>query len=96
MQNTPQSYWGNAAKAPNCVGLNSRSQANKFREACSFILKMQAEARGVGGKQGQKSDSGKPNQAAVDMLYHLGELRQKGIITEEEFNTKKGELLARL
>ena len=29
-------------------------------------------------------------------IERLAELRQKGILTEEEFTTKKGELLARL
>ena len=43
MQNTPKSFWKNdsnvnAAKALNCVSLNSREQAGRFQQACAFIM----------------------------------------------------------
>ena len=43
MQNTPKSFWNNdkgvnAAKALNCVSLSGRERANKFRQACAFIM----------------------------------------------------------
>jgi hypothetical protein len=38
-----------------------------------------------------------PAQSAIpDLIVELAELRQKGIISEEEFQTKKKELLDRL
>lgn len=43
MHNTPKSFWNNdksvsAAKALNCVSLSSRQQADRFRQACAFIM----------------------------------------------------------
>jgi hypothetical protein len=50
MQNTNRSFWNtdrkvNAAKAPNCVSISGRQQANKFRQACAFIMARAAEGR---------------------------------------------------
>jgi len=52
MQNMPKNYWSNTdasnpSKAPNCISLNSRDQAARFREACSFILDKVTAARTV-------------------------------------------------
>src|ERR1039457_4939870 len=43
MRNSPKSFWNfdknvNAAKAPNCVSINGRERANRFRQACAFIM----------------------------------------------------------
>jgi len=43
MQSSAKSFWNtdrrvNAAKALNCVSLSGRQQANKFRQACAFIM----------------------------------------------------------
>jgi hypothetical protein len=51
MQNTPKRFWNNdksvnAAKALNCVSLSGREQANKFRQACAYIM-----ARAAGWRQ---------------------------------------------
>ena len=45
MQNTPKSFWegGNkpaAAKAPNCVSISGSEMAQKFRQACAFIMQI--------------------------------------------------------
>jgi hypothetical protein len=40
----------------------------------------------------QKSDG----HAVLDHIAQLGELRDRGIVTEEEFQSKKEELLSRL
>jgi Short C-terminal domain len=37
-----------------------------------------------------------PTQSITDQIRDLAELRDQGILTSEEFNTKKAELLARL
>lgn len=57
MQNTPKSFWNNdksvnAAKALNCVSLSSREQADRFRQACAFIMARISE--------GQQQPSGAP------------------------------------
>jgi len=40
--------------------------------------------------------SSEPKVDIMDQIEKLGNLKEKGLITEEEFNTKKGELLERL
>jgi hypothetical protein len=104
MQNTAQrSYWSqqpsfNAAHATNCVSLNSRGQAAKFREACSFILKRQEEQRRnvIAGLSQTPDSPAKSREQTMNLLLDLGNLREKGIITEDEFNAKKSELLSRI
>lgn len=106
MQNRPKSYWStdtsvDPAKAPNCVSLNSRGQARKFREACSFIL-----ARTTDTKRGNSPPGDAPpevpsarhaSQAEVlASIERLGDLRSKGIISEDEFQSKKADLLSSL
>ncbi len=39
---------------------------------------------------------GADKQKLLDLLKQLGELKAQGIITEEEFNQKKAEILAKL
>lgn len=50
MQNTDKSYWSTDAKrsptrAPNCISIASRKDAEKFRYACSEILSIAENAR---------------------------------------------------
>ena len=50
MQNTDKSYWSqdpsrSPAKAPNCISIASRGDAEKFRRACSEILSIAEDAR---------------------------------------------------
>lgn len=59
MQNTRKSYWStdrkrDPSKAPNCVSLNNKKQAEKFRDACTFVLTRIDELR--------RSASVPPNQ----------------------------------
>jgi len=47
----------------------------------------------------ERRKSGSPSASSVDIpdqIRKLGEIREKGILTEQEFQTKKAELLARL
>jgi hypothetical protein len=48
--------------------------------------------------QAPKSNSGEAmtKDQIMALLKELGELKTAGILTEEEFNTKKAELLAKL
>lgn len=100
MQNTVKNYWStdknsDPAKAPNCISLNSKSQANKFREACNFIMSKIDELH----TPSSPVVSG-PVQSAQDdpmeALEKLGKLKTAGVLTDEEFQAKKAELLARI
>lgn len=91
MQNTKKSFWNNdaavsAAKAPNCVSISGRVQADKFRKACAFIMHM---ASGGGCGQAAADDS-------LGILERLGKLRDTGVISSAEFEQKKAQILSRL
>lgn len=95
MQNSMKSYWSSnrksdPSKAPNCVSLNSRRQAEKFRSACSFILtKIDESRRGV--------VAASPAPVSIpEQISQLAGLRDQGILTAEEFEAKKKDLLSRM
>ncbi len=89
MQNTPKSFWSTgdkpvAAKAPNCVSISGPDQANKFRQACAFIM-----ARTAGGRQPCAAGTD-----AVAALERLADLRDSGVLSEAEFRRMKAQLLS--
>jgi len=103
MQNTQKGYWSqnrktDPAKAPNCISLNSKAQAEKFRQACSVILNKVDEVRRVAppppGIVPPLPTT--PNDDLLSTLERLGKLRDAGVLSEEEFLTKKAEVLKRL
>jgi hypothetical protein len=105
MQNTPKSYWSQSTgsdpkQAPNCVSLTDRRQAERFREACSFILAKSANARGLGGPQAPapqvRGATARSHDEILSALDKLGKLRDSGVLSSEEFELKKKELLSRL
>jgi hypothetical protein len=88
MQNTRKSFWNSdknvsAAKAPNCVAISGRDRADKFRQACAFIMQRVSCGAGVGGD-------------ALGTLERLAKLRDAGVISTAEFNSKKAEILSRI
>jgi hypothetical protein len=92
MQGTPKSFWQGgskppAAKAPNCVAISGANQANKFRQACAFIMAMAAGGR-------QPCATAADNAAAT--LERLARLRNSGVLSEVEFRQMKAQLLAKL
>ncbi len=92
MQGTPKSFWqaGSkppAAKAPNCVSISGTDRANKFRQACAFIMSMVS-----GGRQPYATAA----DGAVVALERLARLRNSGVLSEAEFRQKKAQLLAKL
>lgn len=94
MQNTPKSYWSSdkksdPAKAPNCISLNSKRQREKFLEACAFIL---SRVDQVDSDASGRRETGEVFKA----LERLGILKESGVLSEDEFNVKKEELLKRL
>lgn len=81
--------------APNCVTINSRSQAQRFREACAFILSRQSAPTTAIERQAPAENPSAADEI-YDMLERLGQLKANGAITEDEFQDKKRELLARI
>lgn len=98
MQNTMKSYWSqekghSPQTSPNCVSLN-RAIADKFREAVKFIMARKAERI---SRPAQTAAA--PIPAAEDpvaMIEKLAGLRDRGLITEDEFGAKKAEIMARI
>ena len=96
MQNSRKSYWpsdrrSDPAKAPNCVSLNNKKQAEKFRNACSFILNMVDQAR-----RGAAVTSAAATASIPEQISQLASLRDQGILSSEEFELKKKDLLSRM
>lgn len=101
MQNVSKSYWAQSgsadpSKAPNCVSLNSKQQAERFRQAASYILERIDGAHAPQPASAETSAAPTEQEAVLASITRLGELRDAGVLTEEEFSTKKAELLARL
>ena len=103
MQNTSKSYWSqdrklDPAKAPNCISLNRKQQAERFRQACSVILaKIDEARRGVTlPSVAPPPPQASPTSDVLPTLERLGQLRDAGVVTEEEFLAKKADLLSRL
>lgn len=96
MQNTRKSYWSSdgksdPAKAPNCVSLNNKKQAERFRNACSFILTKIDESRRV-----TAVGQGPATLSIPEQIGQLASLRDQGILSPEEFEAKKKDLLSRM
>lgn len=109
MPNTSKSYWSQdkataAAKAPNCVSLVSGPIADKFRQACGYILHRSAEVRVAAAPvvapprptAVPREAPATANDQVLQSLERLAQLKANGVLTEEEFLAKKQELLARL
>lgn len=104
MQNSPKQFWSSnnntdPAKAPNCISLNSKHQAQRFRAACSFILERidqirQSNSRPISGQTVSVNSPSREDILAT--LEKLGQLRDAGVLTDEEFEKKKAELLSRI
>jgi hypothetical protein len=92
MQNSPKCFWNsdknvNAAKAPNCVSIAGRDRADRFRQACAFIMQRVSGGAGAGVRVGED---------VLDTLARLAKLRDAGVISAAEFQAKKVEILSRL
>jgi hypothetical protein len=99
MQNVGKSYWStnkdsDPSKAPNCISLNSRAQAARFRSACTFIMEKVGASH-----QPQVSappPAANPTESASSVIERLWKLRTDGAISQEEFEIMKQEALARV
>lgn len=99
MQNTSKSYWSNKKgenpqQAPNCISITSKKLAEQFKGACGFIMdKIQDQSQ---AGQVQNNPVNVTAESIPDQIKKLAELKDAGILTEEEFSTKKSELLAKM
>jgi hypothetical protein len=94
MQNTAKSYWStdrysDPAKAPNCVALNSKSQATNFRAACAMIMERVENFRRP--QTAPQNISRQPDIAAS--LERLWKLKMEGAIDQAEYESAKAQLL---
>lgn len=94
VQNTIKNYWStdkkfNPTQAPNCISITNKDLANKFKEACTFITnKIQEET--------VQNNNTSQNIDIPEQIKKLAELKEQGILTEDEFETKKKELLSKI
>ena len=63
-----------------------------------LVTAAQPEAREVGARAAGTAAAAPPPPSpdAVDLLHKLGDLRDAGVLTEDEFAAKKTELLRRI
>jgi len=91
---TDVSAWGrgpsSALKAPHAVVLSARD-FELARRGVAELRRLIAEYQGPSSGHGA---AGGPT--VLDQLRQLGELRDAGVVTADEFEAKKAELLARL
>ncbi|MFT4098793.1 MAG: SHOCT domain-containing protein [Rhodoblastus sp.] len=97
MQNTSKSYWSGkkheqSRYAPNCVTITGKPAADDFNRACAFILDRAAMARNPAAAA---SPPPVPSGAA-SAIEHLAMMRDRGLVTADEFEAKRKELLARI
>lgn len=93
IENRPLSYWSqnndSAQTAPNAISITGNTQKNLFHDAANFILQKISSDTSV------DPITSKPMEARSlsDELRELKELLDDGIITQDDFNKKKSELL---
>jgi Short C-terminal domain len=94
-QATDASYWGSgdndAAKASNALGLYS-THFEQAREGAAVVRELIAAFH----EGGAASPTPPPQPDVFEQIRKLGELRDAGVVTPAEFETKKAELLGRL
>jgi hypothetical protein len=74
--------------------LNQHSNQNSFESSNTFAPISNGPSNSGLTTGGSTDDDSR--QGVVDLLERLGSLKEKGVITEEEFSNKKSELLGRL
>lgn len=75
------------SKAPHAISINEKGQA---QENVPLLRALISE------RQAAAAAPAAPGGDVTDQLRKLGELRDSGILTDAEFDSKKAELLARL
>ena len=88
-----------AANSAASVG-QSQSQSNGYNQADNVQQSYQSASQQNFAQAPQGSDGLSPNSGSLDeVLGHiekLGKLREAGVLTDDEFSSKKAELLKRI
>jgi len=98
IQQRDRTYWDvnspdGAYKSPDAVPI-SKAQAPDFQMAAALIRELAAsESARLAGAQ---PIAPQPQTDPIEQLKRLAELRDAGVLTPEEFDSKKAELLARM
>jgi len=96
MENSTKDYWSSDAKsdpkqAPNCISILGKDSANEFRKACAFISNKVSVS-----EQTQINNNMQQKEDIPTLIRKLADLKTQGILTENEFETKKKELLSKM
>jgi len=78
-------------RAPNCVSLNSSTQAHRFRQAASFIMDQKGDAKPDKPDNDAAAHSGADVAASLEKVWTL---KGQGALTEDEYQAAKASLLA--
>jgi Short C-terminal domain len=91
VQGNERSYWGtsksDAWHAPNAIPITKKQQP-AFQQVANFIRERSRPSAQ------QEGDAAAPD--IPDQIRKLADLRQQGILSDEEFEAKKSELLSRM
>jgi hypothetical protein len=83
MDNGPASVW----RAPNAIFVNKNKKMKDDQDVVGTLRKLVADHQRAGTRATTPSDD------PVEQVRKLGQLREEGLITEDEFQTMKRELL---
>lgn len=64
-----------------------------YGDSCQVSTSFDAISRMIGKAREESVQAGAPQEDTLEKIVKLSELKEKGIISEEEFNKKKTELL---
>lgn len=92
-QNRTLNLYTEAMQLPNCITLQNKKDAQKFRDACNFILE-HIEKQQTNDTQAISAPPEKED--IIGTIERLAKLYEQKLLTEEEFQTKKADLLSRL
>jgi hypothetical protein len=94
VQAVNMNYWAggpnSADNSPNAIKFSGKDHLERARLGTAELRRLIAEHQAV------KHAPPQPAQTIIEQLRQLGELHSSGILTKEEFEAKKSDLLARL
>lgn len=98
IENTYKNYWSNDRKENPQESPNTISLASDTKEAFEYAIKLLnntliPNAKGVITKNELASDNNIPSAPSLSNLRELKKLLDEGILTQEEFDTKKKQIL---
>ncbi|HXW33813.1 MAG TPA: SHOCT domain-containing protein [Acidimicrobiales bacterium] len=85
-----------AGTAAGVAGRVQRRQAEKFadRDASIYAQQQQSYDRQMAAQAPAPAASAAPEPSKIDQLKQLGDLKEQGILTDEEFASEKAKILS--